>query len=50
MNARDSEKLRGILEEIGYQPSDTEDADLVVYNTCSVRENANLKVYGRLGV
>ncbi len=49
MNARDSEKLTGILAAIGYAPSDTEDADLVVYNTCTVRENANRKVYGHLG-
>ena len=50
MNARDSEKLEGILEEIGYQKTETEeDADFVIYNTCTVRENANLKVYGRLG-
>ena len=49
MNARDSEKLRGVLELAGYASGDSEDADLVVYNTCTVRENANLKVYGRLG-
>ncbi len=49
MNARDSEKLAGILEEIGCVRTDTEDADLVIYNTCTVRENANNKVYGRLG-
>ena len=49
MNARDSEKLLGVLKEIGYLPADTEDADFVIYNTCTVRENANLKVYGRLG-
>ena len=49
MNARDSEKLAGILEEIGYKESDTEEADFVIYNTCSVRENANTRVYGRLG-
>lgn len=49
MNARDSEKLLGILEEIGYEPTDSEEADIVVYNTCTVRENANLRVYGRLG-
>ncbi len=49
MNARDSEKLRGILETIGYVAVDTEEADLVLYNTCTVRENANNKVYGRLG-
>ncbi|MGN0350494.1 MAG: tRNA (N6-isopentenyl adenosine(37)-C2)-methylthiotransferase MiaB [Roseburia sp.] len=49
MNARDSEKLVGILEKIGYQEIETEDADFVIYNTCTVRENANNKVYGRLG-
>lgn len=49
MNARDSEKLLGILEEIGYVPTESEEADIVVYNTCTVRENANLRVYGRLG-
>ena len=49
MNARDSEKLEGILETVGYHIVETEDADFVVYNTCTVRENANLKVYGRLG-
>ena len=49
MNARDSEKLAGILERIGYAETDTEAADFVIYNTCTVRENANLRVYGRLG-
>ena len=49
MNARDSEKLVGILEKIGYVETDSEDADFVIYNTCTVRENANNKVYGRLG-
>ncbi len=49
MNARDSEKLMGILEQIGYVAADSENADFVLYNTCTVRENANLKVYGRLG-
>lgn len=49
MNARDSEKLAGILEQIGYVESDTEESDFVIYNTCSVRENANTRVYGRLG-
>lgn len=49
MNARDSEKLLGILQEIGYEPTESEAADIVVYNTCTVRENANLRVYGRLG-
>nr|WP_308742300.1 tRNA (N6-isopentenyl adenosine(37)-C2)-methylthiotransferase MiaB [uncultured Anaerocolumna sp.] len=49
MNAKDSEKLAGILEEIGYIETDTEEADFVIYNTCTVRENANTRVYGRLG-
>lgn len=49
MNAKDSEKLIGILEQIGYVEADDENADFVLYNTCTVRENANLKVYGRLG-
>lgn len=49
MNARDSEKLVGILEQIGYEEKDTEDADFVIFNTCTVRDNANQKVYGRLG-
>ncbi len=50
MNARDSEKLRGILDKVGYVRTDSEKADFVIYNTCTVRENANNKVYGRLGV
>ena len=54
MNARDSEKLVGILEQIGYvEEADEEKADFVIYNTCTVRENANLKVcmdgFGQLG-
>ena len=50
MNSRDSEKLLGILEKVGYaEETDEEKADFVIYNTCTVRENANLRVYGRLG-
>ncbi len=50
MNARDSEKLSGILSEMGYlYEEEEESADVVLYNTCSVRENADNKVYGRLG-
>lgn len=49
MNSRDSEKLTGILETIGYTESDEDHADFVLYNTCTVRENANQRVYGRLG-
>ena len=50
MNARDSEKLSGILHAIGFEEIEEEDADLVIYNTCTVRDNANQRVYGRLGV
>ncbi|MCC8140597.1 MAG: tRNA (N6-isopentenyl adenosine(37)-C2)-methylthiotransferase MiaB [Lachnospiraceae bacterium] len=50
MNARDSEKLSGILREAGYVETQSEEADFVIYNTCTVRENANQRVYGRLGV
>lgn len=49
MNARDSEKLTGILESVGYDITETEEADFVIYNTCTVRDNANQRVYGRLG-
>ncbi|RRD95942.1 tRNA (N6-isopentenyl adenosine(37)-C2)-methylthiotransferase MiaB [Clostridiales bacterium COT073_COT-073] len=50
MNEHDSEKLRGILETIGYQPAAKEDeADIVLYNTCAIRDGAEQKVYGRLG-
>lgn len=50
MNFKDSEKLAGILEELGYMETDTEKADFVLLNTCTVRENANQKVYGHLGI
>lgn len=50
MNAKDSEKLAGILEAAGYDIIDSEEADFVLYNTCTVRDNANQRVYGRLGV
>lgn len=49
MNARDSEKLSGILERAGYEISGSEQADFVIFNTCTVRDNANQRVYGRLG-
>ncbi len=50
MNARDSEKLVGILEQMGYiEEAEEEKADFVIFNTCTVRENANQRVYGRLG-
>ncbi len=49
MNARDSEKLEGILRSIGYIDAPEETADFVIFNTCTVRDNANQRVYGRLG-
>lgn len=50
MNAKDSEKLAGILEQTGFVLTDeNEEADFVIYNTCTVRDNANQRVYGRLG-
>ncbi|MCR5791261.1 MAG: tRNA (N6-isopentenyl adenosine(37)-C2)-methylthiotransferase MiaB [Lachnospiraceae bacterium] len=50
MNARDSEKLAGILETIGFVPGQSEEtADFVIFNTCTVRDNADQRLYGRLG-
>jgi len=50
MNVHDSEVVSGVLEKMGYTPSeDIKDADILVLNTCSVRETAEQKVYGRLG-
>jgi len=49
MNSRDSEKLVGILELVGYEMVEKEQADFVIFNTCTVRDNANQRVYGRLG-
>jgi tRNA-2-methylthio-N6-dimethylallyladenosine synthase len=52
MNAHDSERLAGLLEDAGYDRLPTgapEPADLVVFNTCAVRENADNKLYGNLG-
>ena len=50
MNVHDSERLSGLLEDAGYEaaPADAE-ADLVVFNTCAVRENADKRLYGTLG-
>ena len=50
MNSIQTESIAAIMEKMGYEMVDTEDADAVVFNTCTVRENANLRVYGRLGV
>ncbi len=49
MNVHDSERLSGLLEEAGYQRArEGADADIVVFNTCAVRENADNKLYGNL--
>ncbi len=51
MNAHDSEKLSGMLKKMGYSETDSaENADFIIYNTCCVRENAENKVYGNLGL
>ncbi len=50
MNVHDSERIAGLLEGSGYRPADPEQApDLVVFNTCAVRENADNRLYGNLG-
>jgi len=50
MNVHDSERIAGLLEADGYLPADEEQTpDLVVFNTCAVRENASNKLYGHLG-
>lgn len=50
MNARDSEKLAGVLEKKGLvEGLDEESSDIVIFNTCTVRENANKRLYGRVG-
>lgn len=50
MNVHDSERMAGLLEQAGFEATDVdEDADLVVINTCSVREKAEEKLYARLG-
>lgn len=50
-NENDTERIRGMLNEAGFEFVDTEEeAELVIYNTCAVRENAEQKVFGRLGI
>jgi tRNA-2-methylthio-N6-dimethylallyladenosine synthase len=50
MNEHDSERFAGLLEADGYEPADgTDDADVILLNTCCVRENADNKLYGALG-
>lgn len=51
MNEHDSEKLKGMLVEAGFLPADSlKKADLVIFNTCCVREHAETKVYGNVGM
>ncbi len=49
MNARDSEKLSGVLRRAGFEITEDENADFLIYNTCTVRDNADQRVFGRLG-
>ena len=50
MNVHDSERISGLLDEAGYAPApDGDQADIVVFNTCAVRENADNRLYGNLG-
>jgi tRNA-2-methylthio-N6-dimethylallyladenosine synthase len=49
MNVHDSERISGLLEDAGYVRADSDDADVVVFNTCAVRENADNRLYGNLG-
>ena len=50
LNENDSEKLSGMMEEMGYSKTDKlEDANLIVFNTCCVRENAEDRLFGKLG-
>ena len=50
MNEHDSEKMAYILENLGYKKTDNlKNSDFIIYNTCLIRENAELKVYGQLG-
>jgi tRNA-2-methylthio-N6-dimethylallyladenosine synthase len=50
MNVHDSERISGLLESAGYSKAEGQEADLVVFNTCAVRENADNKLYGNLGM
>ncbi len=50
-NENDTERIRGMLHQAGFKFTDnTDEADVVIYNTCAVRENAEQKVFGRLGI
>lgn len=50
MNVHDSERIAGLLDDAGYVPSESDEwADVIVFNTCAVRENADNRLYGNLG-
>ena len=49
MNVHDSERISGLLEDAGYVAAPGDEADVVVFNTCAVRENADNRLYGNLG-
>ncbi len=49
MNVHDSERIAGLLEEAGYVAASGDNPDLIVFNTCAVRENADNRLYGNLG-
>ena len=49
MNVHDSERIAGLLEDAGYVKAGDGPADVVVFNTCAVRENADNRLYGNLG-
>lgn len=50
MNVLQSDSVTAMMEKMGCIPHDNEDADIIIYNTCTVRENANQKIYGHLGL
>ena len=51
LNVSDGEKIKGLLQSMGFSLTEThEDADVIVFNTCAVRESAEDRVYGMLGV
>jgi len=50
MNVHDSERISGLLDSAGYVECNGADPDVVVFNTCAVRENADNKLYGTLGM
>jgi len=50
LNESDSEKLSGTLKSLSFVPSRTDDPDIVIFNTCSIRENARDRLFGNLGL